>query len=394
MERNGQHGNFVVSHAYNQPTTGGHPFHFSWGGTPVQLTSGTFTMTTVTGFEQNLSAYDFQGCDADSIARYGTRPRETPLLLAIQRTTPPPADYAPPADLVSDAINGELARYANPTPVVAVSLDTGTTARRDDLMDRRIGQKVHITADGQSQLGHDADFFVEAQEVRISPTGELASTIWCVEAPPPEAPTDAPTGFTVTRNSASRQPWHGIPEQSAQPGSTSTGATRANSLTLLAGDVGSDATVEYIDNTISSPNEYWYAVAAENNGGEGPQTAAMRAGWPQQPTDFRYSVWITVAVAILGQPERCGHHGLSGLARHVGQQHQHRDRKQRGECQHHAIHRCGLEQQSAILVPNPGSVRHDCQRPVGCGQRDPVIDCGHQRAGRERSDRASLQAGG
>ena len=63
---------------------------------------------------------------------------------------------------------------------------------------------MHLTLNGESQLGHDADFFVEAMETRVRPTGELRQSLWCAEAPPPEAPTDAPTGFTVTRNSGSR----------------------------------------------------------------------------------------------------------------------------------------------------------------------------------------------
>ena len=158
--------------------------HLIWpAGSYVDMTSGTVTLGSIASFEQEINTYDFAGCDLASIARYGLRPRETPLLLAIQRTTPPPVDYEPPADLVSDAIAAELARYANPVPVVAFDLDSGTTARRDDLMARRLGQKVHITADGPSQLGHDADFYIEAQEVRISPLGELAATLWCVQTP-------------------------------------------------------------------------------------------------------------------------------------------------------------------------------------------------------------------
>ena len=133
--------------------------------------SGTVEISQSAIVQQTLTTFDFAACDLESIERYGLRPRESPLLLAIRRTTPPPADYEPPTDLVNNAIAQELARYANPVPVVAVSLDSGTVARRDDLMDRLLGQKVHITANGKSQLGHDADFFVEAQEVRISAHG-------------------------------------------------------------------------------------------------------------------------------------------------------------------------------------------------------------------------------
>ena len=146
---------------------------------------------------------------------------------------------------------------------------------------------MHLRLAGPSQLSVDADFFVEAMQTTLTPEGNATQRLHVVEGPPPEAPTDAPTGFTVTRNSASRATLAWDSGTIAAARFNIYRGDAANNLTLLRGDFGDGATVEYIDNTISSPNEYWYAVAAENNGGEGPQTAAMRAGWPQQPTGFQ-----------------------------------------------------------------------------------------------------------
>ena len=86
--------------------------------------------------------------------------------------------------------------------------------------------------------------------------------------------------------------------------------------------MGSDATVEYVDNTISSPNEYWYAVAAENSGGDadratdGGDATGRVPRWPHStplphryPRDCRYSVntgdtEITPLLAFLPDNQR------------------------------------------------------------------------------------------
>ena len=49
----------------------------------------------------------------------------------------------------------ELDTYATAIPVFEIALDTGTGASRDDLLARRISDRVHLTADGPSQLGFD-----------------------------------------------------------------------------------------------------------------------------------------------------------------------------------------------------------------------------------------------
>ena len=208
-------------------------------------------------------------------------------MIGLYQATPLADDFTPDYADLNTAMQVELDHFAEPIPVFAIERACDTAAHRADILARRLSDKVHLTADGRSMLGFDGDCFVEAIQTTIRPTGELTQTLWIEEGPPPEAPTDAPTGFTVTRNSATRAT---LAWDAGTIGAARFNIYRgdaANSLTLLAGDVGSDATVEYVDNTISSPNEYWYAVAAENNGGEGPQTAAMRAGWPQQPTGFQ-----------------------------------------------------------------------------------------------------------
>ena len=229
--------------------------------------NGTIMVQDTVSFDQQINTYDFQGCDASSIARYGTRPRETHLLLAIQRTTPPPADYEPPADLVSDAIQGELARYSAPVPVVSFALDGGTTARRDDLMDRRIGQKVHVVADGRSQLGHDDDFFVEAQEVRITPLGELASTLWCVQAPPPPPPPPPPaqpTGFQIFRldNMSLLLFWDNPNDADITGYRIWRGTSSGDINTEIENSVGSASTTQYTDDGLTNNQEYWYQIQA------------------------------------------------------------------------------------------------------------------------------------
>ena len=308
--------------------------------TPIAfLYDFTLTLDLTTGDPDVALSFSATCVDAESVNTFGYRPRSAPFVIGEARDTQPPSGFMPDLTDLTAELQAELARYATPIPAFAVERACDTADHRADILARRLSDKVHLTADGPSMLGFDGDCFIEAIQTTIRPTGELTQTLWIEEGPPPEAPTDAPTGFTVTRNSATRAT---LAWDAGTIGAARFNVYRgdaANSLTLLAGDVGSGATVEYIDNTISSPNGYWYAVAAENNGGEGPQTAAMRAGWPQQPTGF--DVFRLNNQSLLLFWDNPNDADITGYRVWRGtsvEQHQHRDRKQRGECQHHAIH--------------------------------------------------------
>ena len=234
---------------------------------------------------QHEDTYTVSVEDVGSQSLHGIRRRTAPLV--VSQFVADLTNFTPDLSDLETRVDEELARYSSPHEVYIIETTAATVAERTALLARRLSDKVHLRLTDISQLSVDADFFVEAMETTLTPEGNATQRLHVVEGPPPEAPDDAPTGFTVTRNSASQATLAWDSGTVAAARFNIYRGDAANNLTLLRGDFGDGATVEYIDNTLSSPNEYWYAVAAENNGGEGPQTAAMRAGWPQQPTGFQ-----------------------------------------------------------------------------------------------------------
>ena len=234
---------------------------------------------------QHTETYPYAEANAESQTLHGIKRRMSPLV--VSQFVADITSFTPDLTSLEERVGRELELYSNAHEAHIVETTAATVAERASLLARRLSDKVHLTLSGRSQLSVDADFFVEAIQTTLTPQGNVTQLLHVVEGPPPEAPTDAPTGFTVTRNSAARATLAWDSGTIAAARFNIYRGDAANNLTLLRGDFGDGATVEYIDNTISSPNEYWYAVAAENNGGEGPQTAAARAGWPQQPTGFQ-----------------------------------------------------------------------------------------------------------
>ena len=248
----------------------------------------SITLTDTVSFEQSVNVFQRSVDDTDSINSYGYRPRPLPIVIGLFQATPLADDFTPDYADLDAAIQQELAAYAEPIPVFTVQRQTGNMAERDDILARRLSDKVRLTADGPSQLhaaGVGVDFFVEAIETTLTAFGDVRQTLWLEAAPPPEPPDAAPSGFTVTRDSETQATltWNAGTPRAARYNVYR--GTDSGTLTLLAGDLGDETTVEYIDDTIMA-DDYWYAVAAANDGGDGPQTVAMRAPWPAMPTGF------------------------------------------------------------------------------------------------------------
>ena len=136
-----------------------------------------------------------------------------------------------------------------------------------DILARRVGHRVHLTLNGDSQLGDDADFFVEAQEVRIAFNGELRSTLWCVQAPPPPPPPPPPAqpaGFQIFRldNMSLLLFWDNPNDAEITGYRVWRGTSDSNINTEIENSVGSTTTTQYTDDGLTNNQEYWYQIQA------------------------------------------------------------------------------------------------------------------------------------
>ena len=231
-----------------------------------RLVSGTVTISDTQSFEQTITVLEFSGCDAASLDIYGFRPRPSPLVASERSTTVPDDTYVVATDTTA-LIAAELSRYANPIPVIAIDRASEDAAYLADILARRVGHKVHLTLNGDSQLGDDADFFVEAQEVRIAFNGELRSTLWCVQAPPPPPPPPPPAqpaGFQIFRlDNMSLLLFWDNPNDAEITGYRIWRGTSSGTInTEIENSVGSASTTQYTDDGLADGQEYWYQIQA------------------------------------------------------------------------------------------------------------------------------------
>ena len=115
-------------------------------------------------------------------------------MIGIFQSTPLGDAFEPNYAALDAAMQLELDAYATAIPVFEIALDTGTVDRRDDLLARRLSDRVHLTADGPSKLGFDGDGFIEAMLTTISPTGEIAQQVFVQETRLPAVVSDLALG--------------------------------------------------------------------------------------------------------------------------------------------------------------------------------------------------------
>lgn len=234
--------------------------------------SGTVTVNDTDAFSDTFTTFEFSREDVSSIATYGYRPRQTPLIIVERSATPPGMTYTPQAN-VNAIMQTELNRYANPIPVLAVRYSSEDADRLDDILARRIGERVRLVADGLSELGIDAQFHIRSMETVIDPIGTLHRTMWLEESvnqplPPPDPmdpdpmpmPIAAPQHEQTTRTSATMATisWHAV--TGAVSYRVKRGTATGGPYTLLA--TVTAPTVMYMDNTLVDGTDYYYVVSA------------------------------------------------------------------------------------------------------------------------------------
>ena len=86
------------------------------------------TVSDVVSFEQTVTIFPRGKENAESIGRYGFRPRSAPLIIGIFQSTPLAGNFTPSYTALDAAIQLELDTYATAIPVFALSLASGTVA--------------------------------------------------------------------------------------------------------------------------------------------------------------------------------------------------------------------------------------------------------------------------
>ena len=245
---------------------------------------GTITVNDLMPFAADAETFTFNGCDLASIGLYGFRPRPAPLIATEESPTPADSSYVVTTD--TDAlIQRELARYARPIPVVAISRASEDVVRLQDILARRMGDKVHLNLNGRSRLGHDADFVVRAMDTRLAPSGELNQTLWCVRAPLPPRP-GQPGDFEIAISATENVLTWTAPTDGGDL--THYKVLRANNPDDAYAIIGDNLTgLTYTDSNFMSGVIYHYIVVAVGPGGDGPNAGPVSSA-PRAALDWRF----------------------------------------------------------------------------------------------------------